>query len=88
MRDRYGLTRAESDFLKGTAIFAQCDFVFRAPVYIVENDSWQFAAGQSSEVIDIDNMRRCDFACVLHDLLVCMTSRLRNLSWPSGKMAR
>ena len=69
--DRYGLTRAERYFLKGTAVFAQRDFVFRAPVHIVEDYSRHFTAGQSSEVIDIDNVRRCDSACVLHDLLAC-----------------
>src|SRR4029077_16715383 len=30
VRDRYGLARAESDFLKGPTIFAQRDFVLRA----------------------------------------------------------
>jgi hypothetical protein len=63
------LTRAEGYFVKGTAIFAQRDFVFRAPVHIVENYSGHFTAGQSSEVIDIDNVWRGDSARVLHDLL-------------------
>jgi hypothetical protein len=35
------LTRAEGDLFKGAAIFAQRNFIFRASIDIIENDSWQ-----------------------------------------------
>jgi len=57
VRYRYGLTWAKRDFLKGPAIFAQSDFILRASVNVIEDDSGQSAARQSSEVGDIHHAR-------------------------------
>jgi hypothetical protein len=59
----YRLTRAKRDVIENAAIFTQRDFATGAPVQIVKNWPRKPLLGQRPEIVNTDDMGRCDFTC-------------------------
>jgi hypothetical protein len=63
MRHRNRIPRPEGHVFERATILAQCELALGASVDIVEDRGRQTTPGQAPQVIDVDDMGRCDSSC-------------------------
>ncbi len=57
------MTRAEGDVIEHAAILTQRDFAIGAAVQVIKNRPRKPLLGQGPEIVNTDDMGRCDFTC-------------------------